>query len=409
MFTRLLFAQPVNVDSSNLKELLETRNARVHSAKFSKGAAESREGFLKRSFMPSVSVYGGQETFRSGTLSQRSQPVYGAEVSVNLFNSGRDRIENQVRELETEKRQFQIQRVTSEELEKARATYWQVLYLKEKVRLLKEVLKVNKQNLSDAMRRIKGGVATNTDRFEFEMKDVDLKRELAEAEVQFLNQKRYLSVQLGVNDVSTLDFKEEFFHDHQSDSDIGELKNRYEFLIKEAEIQSQQYALSSEDKKRSWWPKLDAFAAYNQYNQRVDSAGTDAVTQDMRRDIAIGLKLSMNIPSGFEANREADSMAKEQMATNSLVEYQKKEIEMDLLSDISELKLMHDLVHEAEENIGRAQRYYSLTQSEYKRGVKNSPDVLGAAEKLFNMKNRRLEIIKNYQVAKSHILSKLGQ
>ena len=39
--------------------------------------------------------------------------------------------------------------------------------------------------------------------------------------------------------------------------------------------------------------------------------------------------------------------------------------------------------HNAEENIKRAERYYRLTQSEYNRGVKNSPDVLGASQRLF--------------------------
>jgi hypothetical protein len=41
--------------------------------------------------------------------------------------------------------------------------------------------------------------------------------------------------------------------------------------------------------------------------------------------------------------------------------------------------------------------------------VKNSPDVLGAADKLFDMQHKRLEIIRDFQVAKGHVLAKIGR
>ena len=87
----------------------------------------------------------------------------------------------------------------------------------------------------------------------------------------------------------------------------------------------------------------------------------------------------------------------------------KREIEAHLETEMAGVSFLHDQVHAAEENIARATKYHDLTKSEYARGVKNSPDMLGAAEKLFEMRHKRLEIIRDYQIAKGHILSKTGR
>ena len=407
-FPLLAFADGLTVTSENIKGLLEAKNAKVSAARLETGAAVEREGSLKRSFLPSVEVYGGQENFKSGTLSRKTQPVYGAEAKVNLYNGGRDRIENEVRTLETQKRGFQTQRIASEEIEKARSIYWQIIFLQEKVSLLKTTLEVNKQNLGAAQKRIRSGVATDSDRFEFEMKEVDLKRELAQGNVELAAQVRLLRILLGLNEGTKLSFTEPLIHDHQYEGLLTHSGKQHEFLYKESEIQGAQFSLAAKGNNRAWWPKLDAFAAYNNYNERIESAGP-GTPPDLRDETVFGLRLTMSLPAGFESNREASALSKEGMAATVLSEFQRQEVEAHLENEAAELKFLHDQVHEAEENIKRAESYYKITQSEYNRGVKNSPDVLGASDKLFDMRHKRLEIIKNFQVSKAHVLSKIGQ
>jgi outer membrane protein TolC len=163
------------VTSGNIKAFIEEKNAKVAAKKQEKLAAREREGFLARSFFPALTIYGSQDSFKIGSLDPRIQPRYGAELKINLFNGGRDKIENEVRLLKTTKIDFQTQRVSFEELEKARTLYWQILYHKEKIKLLDEALTLNKQNLNFAQKRIRSWVATNSDKFEFEMKEVELK------------------------------------------------------------------------------------------------------------------------------------------------------------------------------------------------------------------------------------------
>ncbi len=401
-------AESISVSSENIKSLLESKNGRISAARYEAEAAEERQGSLARSFLPSVELHGGTESFKTGNLARKTQPVYGGEARLNLFNSGRDKIESDLRNLEAEKRNYQAQRIQSEELEKARTIYWQIIYLREKQALLKATLELNGQNLSAAQRRIKSGVATDSDRFEFEMKAVDLKRELAQAEVQIRTQTTLLQLILGLGEKTRVSFNEPLTHDHKYESVIHHTVQQHDFLFKEAELKGEQYLLAAKGSRRAWWPKLDAYAGYNKYNERIESAGPDA-SNDMKSETVFGLKLTMSLSAGLESEREASALSKEGLAARELASYQRQEVEAHLEGEVAQLKLLHDQVHEAEQNIVRAERYYKMSQSEYSRGVKNSPDVLGASEKLFDMRHKRLEIIKDFQVSKSHILSKIGQ
>ncbi|MFN7610167.1 MAG: TolC family protein, partial [bacterium] len=179
----------------------------------------------------------------------------------------------------------------------------------------------------------------------------------------------------------------------------------HEFLFKENEIQASTTSLSAKSQSRTWWPKVDAYAAYNQFNEREEefSQAND------RTETVVGLRMTLSLSAGLESNSEASALNREAEAYKKLAEYQRKEVETHVETELSELRLRHDQVHDAAENIQRAARYYKLTQSEYTRGVKNSPDVLGAADKLFEMKHKRLEIIRDFQISKAHVLAKIGR
>lgn len=401
-----LGAQAADITAENLKSLLETRNARVEAARLETEAAAERGGFFARSFWPEIELYGQQETFKKGRRDQLSQPAYGAQAVMNLFNGGRDRLRSDGLTLQTEKKAFQFQRVRAEELEKARTLYWSLLYGRERLALLEDSVKVNNGNLKAAERRIRSGVATESDRAEFEMKAVELDQALAEARLHRTTQLRQLALLLGFEEPDELNVQGQLEHEHEYETALAHSMKDHEFLYKEHEIQSEAADLEARGQSRSWVPRLDAFAAYNQYNQREEEDYPDAAD---RTESTVGLRLSISLGEVFSGGRESGALRKEALSARALAEMQKKEIEVHIHNEMAELQLLHDQVHAAEQNTRRAETYYRLTQSEYARGVKNSPDVLGAAEKLYDAKNRHLEIIRDFQIAKAHVLSKIGK
>lgn len=388
-----------------LKVLLEKRNDRVKATQLEVEASKNRQGTLLRSFMPAVELYGGQESFKIGQQTQKNQPTYGAEVKVNLFNGGRDQLQSEVRELTLAQKENQLTRVFSEELQKARVLFWEIMYSQEVIALIESTIRINDQNLASAQRRIRSGVATESDRFEFEMKSVDLKRDLEEAKLKLANQKRDLAVLLNLEENEEMRFPKRLAHEHNFEDLLKHSHKDHDFLFKEDELQAQVVSLSAKKQRRRWWPTVDAYVAYSQFNEREK----DFSEASDRTEAVVGVRMNLSLSAGLEASREAFALAQEAEASQSLAKYKRKQIEVHFENELSELRLRHDQVHNAEENIQRADRYYKLTQSEYARGVKNSPDVLGASDKLFEMKKKRLEIIRDFQLSKSHILIKIGR
>lgn len=398
-------AKPHRLKASEIKAMVESRNERVKGKQKETEAAAMREGTLARSFLPTAEIYGAHEKFKKGSHPAKSQPAYGGEVRLNLFNGGRDSLENDRRSLVAERKRHEGTQAASHEISQARETYWRVVYLRDLIELLRQARKNSAESLKSAERRIRSGVATDTDRVEFEMQDIDLKRELERAQLEQQNLVRKLTVLLGLPPETTLEFSEELAHEHDWEAALAHTEDDHAYLVKPAELMAKEAETLARSSRRSWLPKVDAFAAYHQFNQREEDA--DAASN--RREKVVGLRLTMNLFDGFLSQKEASAFAAEAEAARAEANYGHQEIEAHIHGEVAELKLLHAQVHEAEENEKRAERYLRLTQSEYSRGVKNSPDMVGAMEKLVSMRQKRLEIIRDFQISKSHVLAKIGK
>ncbi|KYG61399.1 hypothetical protein AZI86_16935 [Bdellovibrio bacteriovorus] len=393
------------ISPENLESLLKEKNTRVSAAKLNVEAAESRTGYLGRSFIPSVDLYASQESFKMGQAEQKNQPTYGAEVRLNLFNGGADRLENDVRHLEVSKRGFQSQKTVAEELLKARNLYWQMSFLTKKKELLGKTLDLNSSNLQGALKRIRSGVATDSDRFEFEMKDVDLRRELKQTDLELQNLSQEMNLILNLPPDNGYKLTQELGHEHEFIKELKPQEGQNSFWYLEQQTEAEQKTLSAQQSGRSLWPKLEAFAGYNQYNEREK----EYPESSDRTESVVGLRLRLNLADGFTALQDSSSYKKQALAEQRLAEFQKNSLSVALENETRRLHFLHDQVHEAEENINRAERYYKLTQSEYARGVKNSPDVLGAAEKLYERRHKYFEILRDFQLSRSQALAVLGK
>lgn len=405
IFLTIQQAFAVEVNSASLKSLVESRNVHVEASKMEVEAAQSRKGSLLRSFLPSIELYAGQEKFKTGQLDEKNQPHYGVEARVNIFNGGRDWLNSDIRELEYQKKTFQKARVESEVLETVRNTYWEIIYLKEKTELLEKTIKLNADSLKSAERRISSGVATESDRMEFEMKAVELNQELSESKLKLESQKRSLAVLLGFDDYKEMIFSEKLEHEHDYEATLAHNRKDHSYLYKETELQAEVNRKEATQQNLSWIPKLDAYASYNQYNER-EKDKPEAVD---RKESVVGLRVSMSLGEVFDSYSEASALKKEALSAQKLADLQKKEIDIHVSTEMAELEFLHNQVHAAEENILRAEKYHKVAQSEYSRGVIGSPEFLTASEKLYEIRHKKIEIIKDFQVAKNHVLSKIGK
>lgn len=401
----ILNLSALEITSKNIKELLEQKNPRISASQYQIQAAKEKEGVLLRSFFPSLKFTASHESFKTGIDQYRTQPTYGAEGILNLYNGGKDSLESEIRKNTSELQSVQAQQVLNLELQKARSYYWEIIYLQNKLQLIKDAIEINKSNTAAAIRRIKSGVATNTDQLEFDMEAVNLKRDHDFADIQLKNTINILLVLFNFDSNQKVEFKEELTHEHEIDPSLSNNPQNFDFQYKNLVLHSQINSLQADQLERNLWPKLDVFASYYQFNQREK----DFISSIDRDEYAFGLRMTVDFPAGFESNREAASFYYQSKSAASLANIQKREIETHMNNKMSELNFLHDQVHNADENIKRALSYYKSTQSEYQRGVKNSPDVLAASQRLFEMKHKRLELVRDFQVSKGHLLAQMGQ
>lgn len=391
----------VELTSTNLVEWVD-RSAEVRAGRLDVAASEEKKRSWTQSLLPRVSAGVGMEHFRKGRDEVRTQPEFGVEAEVNLWNAGRDVMGQRVRELlaaeETAKSRLIRARVWSE----AAAHYWRALYLREWTLVLKQAQDLNAASLKAADRRIAGGLATRVDRLEFEMQAAELDRAIREATSEFRAEVDQLAALLEIT--APLQLNEKFEHLHDFESELGQHPDAMAAYSAEAELTAQRLELESERSYRVFWPRLEAVAGYRQPTQ-LEEDPPDAAD---RTEAYVGLKLKMDLSAGFEEAREARAGALRAQAQRLRAERLKRETEVHFKTEMNELRRLHDQVHDFEENIARAETYHRLALGEYARGVKNSPDVLGANLKLLEARQKRLASIRDFQVAKSHLKAKFA-
>ena len=395
----------IKVRFEDLPKLVSEKNHRVKAAHLSTEAQKDREGFLGRSFLPKIEAGAAIETFKQGSRAQLTQPTYGIEASVSLYNGSKDALENERRKAVTKERHSTALITQAEELQKARATFWRIIHTGKKIALLKDAIATNETNKKSADRRIRSGVATDSDRLEFEMRSVNLTRDVASAELELRQQRRDLAIFLGEDLQTPVEPEGTLDHQHSWLAELQHSESEHEFQIQNLLQRRNEAEIVSKIHSRRALPHLEAFAGYNKFNER----GSDRAPEDERSESVIGLRLKVPFGEFWEGRRESRAVQTEVSALQNQIDHERKEIESHILTEIDELSFLHSQVHAAEENVKRALRYYKLTQNEYTRGVKNSPDVVGASDRLLENQLMELGLLRDFQISRSHVLSKLGR
>ena len=128
-----------------------------------------------------------------------------------------------------------------------------------------------------------------------------------------------------------------------------------------------------------------------------------------RNEFVAGAMLTFKLFDGMKGRRAAAALSYEAQALDSQAIQQVRVVGTRLANIKSELRLNHELVEAAKERIKQGQRYLKLTLSEYKRGIKNAPDVLEATDRFFEFKQKFSELRRNYELAIVDLLSMVGK
>ncbi len=385
----------------DLPKLVKERNENVAGARQSEMAARERTGYLKRSFLPSLSARVGRESAKIGTADRENLGFWSAEGRVNLFRGGRDKLEGEIIDARARASGAKAIKDYLTELKSARDSYWHLAATQLLVTELKDAIAKNQENIKGAKRRAGAGVTTGADSLHFELENTNLAQDLKKMEHDLDVLKNRLSVQIGHPDHKQIKIVAQF--PHPPEAEFQEVETDMQkspdlnLMRESAEIEK----LGAEQASRWYLPRLDAYARHG-----IPTLGED-YTLAIRKETetVVGIDLSLDLGQVFHDRVAARAQTLESRAVASRISQKTKIIQATGHELQHDLKLLHELIHDADRDVEKAQNFLKLTQSEYTRGVKNGPDLLEAFSKLYGFRKRKIELNLEYQLAKAELES----
>lgn len=282
----------------------------------------------------------------------------------------------------------------------ARTIYWRTVYQKEVIRVLETAVKVNQKNLQAAKKKIKNNLATGTDEIDFDQTKIQFNQDIQKAKILLINNMRQMAAILHHPSDTVYEVPDAISHDpdHQIDEFASEFEAKNHRNVKAIGALQLSQKLESEISSRWWAPKL------NLYGLKTKTFETLKNPSDLGQDPGevLGVKLTFFF-DGFQSQVSSVADLYRSRGLDYLKHQIDHEVQTSYRNSYQLYQLNHDLVHSAEENNKLAQRYYDNVWNEYVRGIKNSPDVLQAFQRVVQAKLRYAEIKRDYQVARAEI------
>ncbi len=387
---------------SELPEKLRQGNSHWEAARMDVSSAESRTGHLGRSFLPRLQAEGGGEAF--SVHHQRramSQPFGTLVASVNALNGGRDYLENQSRNADRDAAVAREREVATRELLETRQTYLSLMNLKAAIRLLEKAIQENDINEVAARSRIQAGLATQTDLLEFKMYRSQLDQDLAQARVDARSEERDLLALLGLPPESSIEIESDLPHSHAAEK--KEVPPHWSLLALQAE-EAKADALSWT--ASAWWaPSLDLYAGAGVHTLR------EFETADMHQwnERYVGARVTVTLFDGWVGRSEKNAEQRRSQARRLELAQTRRELDSQVSRARWQIQVTHDLLESAEAAVKIGDEYLEKTLGEYRRGVKNSPDVLGACQKALELRRRAVNLKRDHLMAEADLRSLQGE
>lgn len=395
-------AEPLPLAFEDLPRLVVEHNDEARGAALHAEAANRRLGHRRRSWLPTVEGQVGGERFQTGRYEWRNEPYGSAEAVLNLFRGGRDSAEEAGRRGQAAAALADSRRSLAEELLAARRSYWELVSTRELLGVVEEAAGRNEKHLELAERRIKAGLATEADRLEFQISRSVLAEEAESLRHETLLIELDLAARVGRNPGTAFATSTSVPHVHDEELFKAESVPPEAQALEGAE----RLAESQRETAARWWaPSLDLYGGYQLYTLR----DRDYLAQGQRDDRVAGLRLSVPLFDGLRSRVDGRAAELRRQGYASQARQARLAYAAGLERAKEELRHVHELVHHGEERIEQGRRYLTVVLDEYSRGVKNSVDVLSAAQRQLAFRRQSVERRRDHELAKARLLRLLGR
>lgn len=394
IFTACLISFPVWADhpSEGKKALHEfiieaqKNNLEIKQLEDNLKALQYKHESLQGRWYPHLFIEGGPQLSQYQNSSENGTLIYG-RLNWNLYRGGADRAETQLIEQQiniASKRLSNKKNYIKSEISKI---FYEIQFLLESIHLKKKALELNAQQIKIAKLKNSSGLTSSSDVLEFDLRETTLESDLVLLNYKIEKKSREMDVLLSnskLNEIHPVHghlIREKFTLDREAIL-LKILESNEEILQAQAEL----VILENEKKltNAAYWPQVD-------FDLKYGSLNSEKQASKLSNDYSMNLKVSIPIFSGMENHLQLKGIEQKWAAHNKSKSQTLIQLQETVDSAIAELKALNARLDLEEKNIEKSEKYYQLTFDEYKRGTKNSPDMVGASERLLDARIRNLE------------------
>ncbi|NUN05304.1 MAG: TolC family protein [Bdellovibrio sp.] len=364
-----------------------------------KNDVAAKEQILKSSyatFYPTLDAVAGWGEDRLVDPGDRHKGYFGyLDGRLNIFRGFGDSAISRQKELaldvakiEHEKKQRELRQqlidVTSE-----------VIFLHRLQEILVSEANVTKEHRKMAAKKVSSGLTSSVDNLEFDLREEELsiqKRQIA----QLHDEAHQKILQLFGEDISEEILDSVQYGSFASLSSIPTYNPEKNLDLQKAQLNLQLAEQEKKEGRAGYLPSVDFVYSFGRLTPTEESS------MDFNES-RYAVKLTIPLFSGFDTRHK-------QQAAKSFVQARKAESLQSsndsrsayntLSRKISELS---DLYKINERKLETSKKYFEMTVNEYKRGIKNSPDLVTATERWFSSQKRKYEILKELEIAQIKI------
>lgn len=383
--------------ASNLAELeqrLLTQNPQIKSLEANLESEQAQIRSQRGSLLPDIYLAGGYEIKK--TVHEPSEGYVGYIGGIwNLFRGGQDVFENRILKGKNEVSKLELE-VTKRQLQRQlREIYYTLLASKKQLALITEKEEALKRQRQMAVKKITAGLSSEIDSLEIDLEENGLKSEKEILVSEIAQNTRSLSALLNSDVLPDQISEKEAFDLNTETKDLAEKFNTTPALKMQVALEEiSQISLSQ--KKSAFLPTVDVETRYGRITGEYADPLNGAESQ-------VSILLKWNIFSGFSNANQYRMAAHSVDAQKYTKQNTQNEIRKDLQNLLTNKKNILHLLEYQKMRLQMTVKYYDLTLAEYKRGVKNSPDLQNATSSLFEAKTKLIDLEKDLSIINAKI------
>jgi len=370
-----VFFQPAFAEQDLLSQNIEVSKSETNFLK-----SKEEKSITRSLFLPEFSFNGGVGSEKLNDKVEKEEgPYLFLEGKINLFRGGRDSIQIEKNNLEINKTSL------ATELAKRKLRIETFKFLSEINRLnaenelLTKEIKDNQLQRTMALKKVNAGLTTNVDILDFDIKEQNLNNRIAVNKLNLVtSEKNLLALYSGKKQIS--DIEKQF---STGEVDIDKLTPEGSISISAAKFEHELSILDKKSVRSEYSPVVDLEARWGQITPQ----------HEFYKEKEHQVLLNINIPLYTGRTTSFKSQQAILEASQKEREFRQTEIESQTTfhNEQKKIETLKTLLSSYEQIFSKAERYKNLTVSEYKRGIKNSPDVISASDKLLEATTKILE------------------